>query len=220
MDSILKSIELLDTNNSVSIEHIIVELADQSKDIDNIIIEYLRTEKRENVIYNLIVVVSRRKETSDEMIALLTEFAEKSNNHMIRELAFHALGKLGSYKLVARAIEMLKTEPVDGVRESMVRLIGELTAKYPLQVLIECLTDEDTFVREAAAEAILSIYEQPIVLLIEALKQAKSNEHKVEIIEALRMTQSRLAVPVLTTMADDEDKNIRRVVEFALREIS
>jgi HEAT repeat protein len=102
----------------------------------------------------------------------------------------------------------------------MVRLIGELTAKYPLQVLIECLTDEDTFVREAAAEAILSIYEQPIVLLIEALKQAKSNEHKVEIIEALRMTQSRLAVPVLTTMADDEDKNIRRVVEFALREIS
>ncbi len=213
-------VEQLDNNDFQQVNEIVFTLVEMGDAINDCIFESLKDENREFVIRNLIRIIGLQKNSDKKFVELIMEYAKNSESRVVREASFAALEQIGDFAFVSETIKMLHFEEDSSIRESMINLIGELTTKYPVQILIERLVDEDSFVQEAAAEAILNIYQQPIQLLISQLEQTSSSEQKVAIIEVLRMTKSQSAITILQSMINDEDKNISYAAKLALQEIN
>ena len=207
-------IEQLDNNNLYQ-EETINTLS--KMDVGNCILAHLKVEKREFVIANLLRVIGKIGDRKS--VPLLLEYYKNSNSNIVRMASIYALEELDDYSVVPIVLKALKDEKVDNVREQMISLIAELTTKQPIEMLIENLQADDSFVREAAAGAIYYICKRPVDILLNNLEEATTSDQKVELIDVLRMIKSRRAIPLLQSMLNDEEKAVRITVEFALKEI-
>jgi len=201
-----------------SLDEAVLELSKMGNQLDDVIVHYFRNSDNSFLLYNLIKVIKLRKSASDDIVNLISNFARKSNHNHIRMISFSTLAEVGNYDLVAEIIKMLEQEDDNLIKEEMIYLIGNLNNKYPMEVLIDKLVDNDHFVREQASDAILELHEYPIKKLIDTLKKTESLTQKIEIINTLRLARNKKAIPILESMLNDENEHVRADIEFALKD--
>ena len=218
MDKVQELIEQLDNNKFVQIESVIHSLSMMEEDISVYIHEFLKNEKREYVIANLLTVLG--KIGDKKSVSLLLQYYKGSDSVVIRRASIKGLADIGDYAIMPYILEALETEKVDIVREELISAIGLLAIAQPLDMLVKNLSAEDSFVREAAAGSIYYLSKHIVDVLLIHLNQANTTDMQVELIEVLRMIRSRRAIPILETMLTDEEKVIRVSAEWALREIN
>jgi HEAT repeat protein len=85
----------------------------------------------------------------------LVELLRNENDGSITAAALQAMGRLGTQENIELLVRELQQNPAFGVRAAAAWALSELDSALATEALAIALTDPDSFVREAAASAIL-----------------------------------------------------------------
>lgn len=142
-----------------------------------------------------------------------------NENIQVRETIIKALVKIGIEKVLGPLIATLISTPDWRVRESAVKLLGELKDARALKVLIKALRDSDNHVRKSAAHALGQLGDtQAVEPLITTLSD-NDKYVRARAAHALgRLVDFRAIEPLIAALKDDE-WNVREGVAQALGQL-
>ena len=217
MQKIKKLIEKLNTNDLSKMEEPMNTLAEMQDEVRAYLMNHLRYEDRESVIAGLLVVIGRID--GEKSISTMLNYYNNSEYTLVRKYSVRALAEIGDYSVILKMLNALENENESSVQEEIISLIAKLTVKHPLEVLIKSLYAEDSFVQEAAGGAIYYIHKQITDTLLDKLENATTVIEKVELIEVLRMIESKRAIPLLESLVKSDEKIVRAVAKSAIDRI-
>lgn len=165
--------------------------------------------------------IGPRQETV--MPGLLEALTEREAD--VRHFAVVSLTSMGkdARPAVPQLIDLLKKDGDANVREAAAFALGKIDpqADGVLAVLSRAWRDEERGVREEALRALAKCGKPAVPTLIEALRKNFSNDVQIEATKALGQIgpDAKEAVPVLLPLLKDNEEEIRRVAEEALKAI-
>jgi HEAT repeat protein/DNA-binding MarR family transcriptional regulator len=161
----------------------------------------------------------RDRKTSEDTTQLLLHLLAEALDDRLFRIAAHLLGRIGDPTAGPQLVHVLRSASTPWRRAHCATALGLLGAADTSPILIECLRDEDDYVRGCAATALGRIGSSEAMPALITCLSDKAQDVRSNAAAALGRIGSSEAVPALIPCLRDEAQNVRGNVAAALGRI-